>query len=105
MIDRLLYKREYASTYTDDLSEEVRLKQIQTATSYIYSHLNSKQQYEVKCMWWEGIASNFTHIFATPPPTKQERLDALIQRYKKTPWKIWKLLKWVLIKWNVWRLC
>lgn len=103
MIDRLLYRREYASTYTDDLDFEIRQKQIQTAANWIYSHLNPKQQYELKCMWWEGIAGNFDHIFATPPPTKEERLDALMQRYKKAPWKIWKLVKWVLIKWNFWR--
>lgn len=103
MIDRLLYRREYASTYTDDLDFEIRQKQIQTAANWIYSHLNPKQQYELKCMWWEGIAGNFDHIFATPPPTKEERLNALMQRYKKAPWKIWKLLKWVLIKWNFWK--
>ncbi|MBR4563288.1 MAG: glycosyltransferase family 2 protein [Paludibacteraceae bacterium] len=103
MIDRLLYRREYASTYTDDLASEIRQKQVQTAANWIYSHLNPKQQYELKCMWWEGIAGNFDHIFATPPPTKQERLDALMQRYKKAPWKIWKLLKWVLIKWDCWK--
>lgn len=103
MIDRLLYRREYASTYTDDLDFEIRQKQIQTAANWIYSHLNPKQQYELKCMWREGIAGNFDHIFATPPPTKEERLDALMQRYKKAPWKIWKLVKWVLIKWNFWR--
>lgn len=103
MIDRLLYKREYASTYTDDLDFEIRQKQIQTAANWIYSHLNPKQQYELKCMWWEGIAGNFDHIFATPPPTKEERLNALMQRYKKVPWKIWKLLKWVLVKYNIWK--
>ena len=103
MIDRLLYRREYASTYTDDLDFEIRQKQIQTAANWIYSHLNPKQQYELKCMWWEGIAGNFEHIFATPPPTKEERLDALMQRYKKAPWKIWKLVKWVLIKWDCWK--
>lgn len=103
MIDRLLYRREYASTYTDDLASEIRQKQVQTAANCIYSHLNPKQQYELKCMWWEGIAGNFDHIFATPPPTKQERLDALMQRYKKAPWKIWKLLKWILIKCDIWK--
>lgn len=103
MIDRLLYRREYASTYTDDLDFEIRQKQIQTAANWIYSHLNPKQQYELKCMWWEGIAGNFDHIFATPPPTKEERLNALMQRYKKTPWKIRKLLKWVLIKYDIWK--
>lgn len=103
MIDRLLYRREYASTYTDDLASEIRQKQVQTAANCIYFHLNPKQQYELKCMWWEGIAGNFDHIFATPPPTKQERLDALMQRYKNAPWKVWKLLKWVLIKWNFWK--
>ena len=103
MIDRLLYRREYASTYTDDLDFEIRQKQIQTAANWIYSHLNPKQQYELKCMWWEGIAGNFDHIFATPPPTKQERLDALMQRYKNAPWKIWKLLKWVLVKYEIWK--
>lgn len=103
MIDRLLYRREYASTYTDDLDFEIRQKQIQTAANWIYSHLNPKQQYELKCMWWEGIAGNFDHIFATPPPTKQERLDALMQRYKNAPWKVWKLLKWVLVKYDIWK--
>ena len=103
MIDRLLYKREYASTYTDDLDFEIRQKQIQTAANWIYSHLNPKKQYELKCMWWEGIAGKFDHIFATPPPTKEERLDALMQRYKKAPWKIWKLIKWVLVKYNIWK--
>jgi hypothetical protein len=103
MIDRLLYRREYASTYTDDLASEIRQKQIQTAANWIYSHLNPKQQYELKCMWWEGIAGLFDHIFATPPPTKEERLDALMQRYKKEPWKIWKLLKLVLVRWNIWK--
>lgn len=103
MIDRLLYRREYASTYTDDLASEIRQKQVQTAANCIYSHLNPKQQYELKCMWWEGIAGLFDHIFATPPPTKEERLEALMQRYKKEPWKIWKLLKWVLVRWNIWK--
>lgn len=103
MIDRLLYRREYASTYTDDLASEIRQRQVQTAANCIYSHLNPKQQYELKCMWWDGIAGNFDHIFATPPPTKQERLDALMQRYKKAPWKIWKLLKWILIKCDIWK--
>lgn len=103
MTDRLLYRREYASTYTDDLDFEIRQKQIQTAANWIYSHLNPKQQYELKCMWWEGIAGKFDHIFATPPPTKEERLNALMQRYKKAPWKIWKLLKWVLVKYNIWK--
>lgn len=103
MIDRLLYRREYASTYTDDLAFEIRQKQVQTAANCIYSHLNPKQQYELKCMWWNGIAGKFDHIFATPPPTKQERLDALMQRYKKAPWKIWKLLKWILIKCDIWK--
>lgn len=103
MIDRLLYRREYASTYTDDLASEIRQKQVQTAANCIYSHLNSKQQYELKCMWWEGIAGNFDHIFATPPPTKEERLDALMQRYKNAPWKVWKLLKWVLVKYDIWK--
>lgn len=103
MIDRLLYRREYASTYTDNLASEVRQKQIQTAANWIYSHLNPKQQYELKCMWWEGIAGLFDHIFATPPPTKEERLEALMQRYKKEPWKIWKLLKWVLVKYDIWK--
>lgn len=103
MIDRLLYRREYASTYTDDLASEIRQKQIQTAANWIYSHLNPKQQYELKCMWWEGIAGLFDHIFATPPPTKEERLEALMQRYKKEPWKIWKLLKLVLVRWNIWK--
>ena len=103
MIDRLLYKREYASTYTDDLDFEIRQKQIQTAANWIYSHLNPKKQYELKCMWWNGIAGKFDQIFATPPPTKQERLDALMQRYKKAPWKIWKLIKWVLVKYNIWK--
>ena len=103
MIDRLLYKREYASTYTDDLDFEIRQKQIQTAANWIYSHLNPKKQYELKCMWWEGIAGKFDHIFATPPPTKEERLDALMQRYKMAPWKIWKLIKWVLVKYNIWK--
>lgn len=103
MIDRLLYRREYASTYTDDLDFEIRQKQVQTAANCIYSHLNPKQQYELKCMWWEGIAGLFDHIFATPLPTKQERLDALMQRYKKAPWKVWKLLKWVLVKYDIWK--
>lgn len=103
MIDRLLYRREYASTYTDDLASEIRQKQIQTAANWIYSHLNPKQQYELKCMWWEGIAGLFDHIFATPPPTKEERLEALMQRYKKAPWKIWKLIKWILVRWNIWK--
>lgn len=103
MIDRLLYRREYASTYTDDLASEIRQKQIQTAANWIYSHLNPKQQYELKCMWWEGIAGLFDHIFATPPPTKEERLEALMQRYKKEPWKIWKLLKLVLVKYDIWK--
>ena len=103
MIDRLLYRREYASTYTDDLASEIRQKQVQTAANCIYSHLNPKQQYELKCMWWDGIAGKFDHIFATPPPTKEERLEALMQRYKKEPWKIWKLLKLVLVRWNIWK--
>ncbi len=103
MIDRLLYRREYASTYTDDLASEIRQKQIQTAANWIYSHLNPKQQYELKCMWCEGIAGLFDHIFATPPPTKEERLEALMQRYKKEPWKIWKLLKLVLVKYDIWK--
>lgn len=103
MIDRLLYRREYASTYTDDLASEIRQKQVQIAANCIYSHLNPKQQYELKCMWWDGIAGLFDHIFATPPPTKQERLDALMQRYKNAPWKIWKLLKYLLVKWNIWK--
>lgn len=103
MIDRLLYRREYASTYTDDLAPEIRQKQVKIAANSIYSHLNPKQQYELKCMWWDGIAGNFDHIFAPVPPTRQERLDALMQRYSKAPWKIWKLLKWVLIKFNILR--
>jgi len=101
MIDRLLYRREYASTYTDDLSKETRIKQIQTAANCIFAHLNSKQQYELKCMWWDGIAGNFDHIFATPLPTKQERLDAILERYRRKPWAIQKMLKWLMVKFNV----
>lgn len=103
MIDRLLYKREYASTYTDDVSQDIRQEQIKIAVSYIYTHLNPKQRHEVECMWAEGNANYFDHIFATPLPSKQEKLDALLQRFNQSPWKVWKILKWVLIKMNIWK--
>lgn len=103
MIDRLLYKREYASTYTDDVSQDIRQEQIKIAASYIYTHLNPKQRHEVECMWAEGNANYFDHIFATPLPSKQENLDALLQRFNQSPWKVWKILKWVLIKMNIWK--
>lgn len=103
MIDRLLYRREYASTYTDDVSQDIRQEQIKIAVSYIYTHLNPKQRHEVECMWAEGNANYFDHIFATPLPSKQEKLDALLQRFNQSPWKVWKILKWVLIKMNIWK--
>lgn len=103
MIDRLLYKREYASTYTDDVSQDIRQEQIKIAVSYIYTHLNPKQRHEVECMWAEGNANYFDHIFTTPLPSKQEKLDALLQRFNQSPWKVWKILKWVLIKMNIWK--
>lgn len=103
MLDRLLYKREYASTYSDDILPDIRNKQMMIAASYIYNHLNTLQKQELEKMYWNNQAYLFHHIFAKPLPTKQERLDALMLRYKRAPWKVWKLIKWILVRWNIWK--
>ena len=102
MLDRLLYKREYASTYSDDISFDIRVKQMQTAATYVYNHLNSAQQKDLLRIWGNTNSIIFNHLFSRPIPTKEEKLDSIIDRYKQAPWKVWKLLKYILMKWNIW---
>ena len=103
MLDRLLYKREYASTYTDNVPYETRIKQMQIAASYIYNRLNAIQQVDLKNIWEQNHSIIFNHLFVPHIPTKQERLDAIMQRYKQKPWAMQKLVKWVMVKWNIWK--
>lgn len=101
-IDRMVFKREYASTYVASNQNKI-IYQRKLSEQRFISSLTSLQKEELEDMYWTYSLEMWDPIFAKPIPPREERLDALMQRYKKAPWKVWKLLKWVLIKWNFWR--
>lgn len=102
MMDRIIFDREYASTYVSNQNED-RLHQITLASEYIMKSLTESQRDEVKKYWCKYQYEHFNTFFMPLPLTKQERLEALLGRYKQSPWKIWKLFKYVFVKWNIWK--
>lgn len=101
-IDRMIFKREFASTYVVSNQSKILEQRLLSQQRFIGS-LSSMQKEEFEMLYWEREPYVWRNFFTTPPPTKQERLDAILKRYKQKPWCIWKLVKWILIKCNIWK--
>lgn len=102
MMDRMVYKREFASTYIS-CGNNARLCQLKKAAEYVYNNLNIEQREEVKKYWQQYHYVHFDTYFLPNPITKDKRLQLIWLRYKERPWCVWKIFKWILIKWNIWK--
>ena len=102
ILDRMVFVREYASTYVDSKRDEIMHQRLLSQQRFIKS-LTPLQREELEELYWAYDIDEWSAFYAKPLPTKEERLEALMQRYKKEPWKIWKLLKWVFVKYDIWK--
>ena len=101
-IDRMVFKREYASTYVASNQTKIMQQRVLSEKRFM-ARLSPLQFEELQYLFYEYEPEIWKAIFVKPQPTKQERLDAIMQRYKQKPWAMQKLVKWVLVKCNLWK--
>jgi len=96
--DRMLFKREYATTYVASNQDKIAKERILSQQRFI-DGLSASQLEDLQNIYWSYGCHLWDYFYAPHIPTKQERLDGIMSRYRKQPWKIWKLAKWMKVKW------
>lgn len=96
MMDRIFFIRTQASTVSRWSKEEEQLIWSRGAR-YFYSKCTPEEKCEIENFWLTYSIPHWNCIFLT----KERRLAMQMSKYKKNPFRIRKLIKWLFIKWNI----